>query len=197
MNTPKTIPQLIHPPRLDNPEPCEEVEVDFVELKAINKDLLLIEPVTYRYIDFSDCLLTNLSANNVVSFRSNTLRCVFKTCTLTGLQLPEGSFKDVVFEDCRLNLANFRNTTFERCIFRSCDLNEADFAAAKCVNVLFEDCQLIQTDFSNLSSTRLEFNGVSLSDIKGVGGLKGATLSQQNVAEIAPLLAGLLEMKVL
>ena len=85
----------------------------------------------------------------------------------------------------------------ERCIFRSCDLRSADFGMSKFCNVLFEDCQLTHADFSNVKNSRLEFIDCDLSQINGINGLRGASISSQNLIELSYLFAQELNINVL
>ncbi len=196
MKAPKTIQDLIESPRLTGVMTTDEIDEDAVELKAYKKDMLEIEASRYRYFDISDSKLTSLNANNVISFRSTNVRVLYKKSQLTGLQLPEGNFKDVIFENCRINLSNFKNSRFERCLFKDCDLTDADFSMSKLTLVQFDSCQLENTEFSNCVNKRLEFTNCSLSSIKGINGLRGATISNQNLIELAPLLARALDLTI-
>ena len=189
MNSPKTITQLIDSPRLIGSDSTDQVEHDSIDLKSITKQNFIITDGTYRYIDMTDVEISEGTGTNVICFRASLIRCRLQKMLLTGLQLPEANFKDVVFSNCKINLANFRSATFERCIFKDCDLTEADFAMAKCTMTLFDSCQLIKTDFSNAVNKRLEFISSPLHSINGLNGLKGSTIDQQNLIEIAPILA--------
>ncbi len=196
MNTPKTIAQLIDTPRIHDVEPLEELAKNSVELRGVLKEKLALEPGKYTYFDFSDSVFTDLVANNISALRSAVIRSTFKNAQLTGLQLPEGNFKDIIFENCRFTLANFRSSTFERCIFRSCDLTEADFGMSRLSSVAFETCIVDGADFSNCVIKRLEFSETPLHSVNGITGLKGATISNQNLIEIAQLLAQTLDLTI-
>jgi uncharacterized protein YjbI with pentapeptide repeats len=196
MNTPKTILELIDTPRITDVDSLEEISEGSVEVRGLKKEKTSLEPGKYTYVDFSDSTFIDLTANNVSATRSTVIRCTLKNAQFTGLQFPEGHFKDVIFENCRLTLSNFRNSTFEQCMFIGCDLTEADFGMSKLNSVAFESCIVDQADFSNCVNKRVEFSETPLYAVKGIAGLKGATISNQNLIEVAPLLASEFDLTI-
>src|SRR6478672_374537 len=80
--------------------------------------------------------------------RAQVRRAELRNTRLTGAELGESAITDVVFADCRLDLAGLRNATLERVIFRDCRMEECDFYAARLSDVLFERCTLRQATFS-------------------------------------------------
>lgn len=182
----KSILELIHPP-MAAPRKCELTD-DGVDIAGIHESLS-VESGEYRTIDITNAMLENFTALNVTCYQAAVIRAKSTKANMTGVQLPDAHVKDAVFTKCRINLSNFRKVSFERCAFIDCDLTEADFAGAQLTNVLFEDCIVAEADFSNAFCRRVEFNRTNLSSIKGIAGLKGATITQQNMIELAPLLS--------
>lgn len=182
----KSILALIHPP-MTAPKKYE-LSNDEVDIAGISESLS-VESGEYRTFDITNAVLENFAALNVICYQAAIIRTKFTKANMTGIQLPDAHIKDVVFKQCRINLSNFRKVNFERCAFIECDLAEADFAGAQLTNVRFEECVLSQADFSNTFCKRVEFSETNLSSIKGIAGLKGAIISEQNLIQIAPLLA--------
>lgn len=186
MSNQKSIVAMIHKPM----DAVRKIEITSDAIDLVGEiSSLVVDAGEYRSLDMMNAKLSQCSAMNVISYRASLIRCSFTKCRLTGLQLPDAHIKDAVFEDCLLELSNFRNVQFERCHFKNCDLREADFAGSNLKNVLFENCEFAGVDFSNASCARVEFEETNLSEIKGISGLKGATMTEQNLIEIAPLLA--------
>lgn len=182
----KSILQRIHPPMLVD----EKCEITSDEIDVAGKlSSVVIDAGEYRSFEVMNAELTDFSAPNVICYRASLLRSIFMKGQLTGLQVPDAHIKDVVFSNCRINLSNFRKTTFERCAFIECDLREADFAGAQLKSIHFENCEIAGADLSNTQCKRVEFHHTNLSDLKGISGLQGATISESNLIEIAPLLA--------
>ena len=93
---------------------------------------------------------------------------------LGGLQLVEATAEDVVFRDCRLELATFRGAKLRNVLFERCILDEADFLAATLQAVRFEGCRLLRADFTSATLTRVDLRGSDLDPVGDVGGLRGA-----------------------
>lgn len=174
----------------------EEVSTELVEISG--KDFVKFELPAgkYRAVELSDTSIGKGVVNNVSSFSATVLRCQLTSLEATGLSLPQTNFKDVVFKNCRLTLANLRSCDFTRCVFIDCNLDEADLGMSKLHHVLFSGCQLTGTDFSNANCDNVEFVSSSLATIKGVPGLKGASVSELNLVELSPLLAAEFGIKV-
>ena len=68
-------------------------------------------------------------------------------------------------------------------------LNKADFYQAKLTHVTFSNCELEQTNFDQAVCQAADFRGENLSLVQGILGLKGAMVSQEQLVQIAPLLA--------
>lgn len=196
MKATKQITELVEKPRIDGVKVLKHITSDEIELTGYKQNDQQLTAGKYRYIDFSDILLEKLSANNLQTFRSTCIRCIFDNAQMTGLSLPQGNFKDVIFRNCRLNFTNFRSATFERCLFIDSNLCEADFAMSQFKNIEFSNCELKNTEFSNAKCQRVEFTNCSLNVIKGISGLKGASISELNLIELAPLFCSEFGIKV-
>lgn len=186
MTNKKSILDTIHPPMPASTK--SEVTSSEVDL-AGEITSLVIKAGEYHSFDIINATLVDFSALNVTCYRASLLRCSFTRAQLTGLQLPGSHIKDTLFRGCRVNLSNFRNAVFERCLFTDCDLREADFSGAQFTNVRFENCEMAGAEFSNTRCKNAEFDTTNLSGIRGVRGLGGAVITEQNLIEIGPLLA--------
>jgi uncharacterized protein YjbI with pentapeptide repeats len=83
-------------------------------------------------------------------------------CRFTGLGLVEATLEDVVLDDCKLDLANFRGAKLARVIFRGCVLTAADFGGATLEGVRFDHCHLEETDFNGTELTDVDLRGSDL-----------------------------------
>ncbi len=116
---------------------------------------------------------------------------------LSGTIFAEAELKDVTFTDCKFDLANFRLATLTRVHFVRCHLLDADFAGAKLVDVRFSGCELTRADFSGAVMKSVDFPTSQLSDLRGIGGLSGSTLTHEQIIQLAPELAATLGINLL
>lgn len=129
----------------------------------------------------------DLSANKL--FEAGLLRSEFLGCRGTGLQLGESDVQDVRFSNCKLNMANFRKCKLTRVVFENCILDEVDFNAAKLTDVAFIKCELNKTDFSGAKLQAVDLTKCGIRGIRGVMSLKNARITEEQLFELAPLLA--------
>ena len=116
---------------------------------------------------------------------------------MTGVQWTRGTINDVVFRDCRIDLATFAGTTFERVSFEGCMLAQAEFREALLRSVRFEHCDLTEADLTGLRIDRCELRACTLDGLAGVERLRGAAMPWADVVGHAGLLAAALGIRVL
>lgn len=104
--------------------------------------------------------------------------------------------QDVVFEECRLDLANFRFAKFKRVKFIDCELTEADFQGAEFTDTSFENSQIERVEFSNTRHMRTDLTSSTLTDVRGWASLKGATIDAVQLMAVSPELAATLGIKI-
>ncbi|HEY1835963.1 MAG TPA: pentapeptide repeat-containing protein [Candidatus Saccharimonadales bacterium] len=137
----------------------------------------------------SDAVLDHIEAAGMRTSGAAGLRMVARNSRLTGADFGEGLFEDCVFEDVKFDEAGFRFSVFKRVRFVNCVLRNADFSSAKLSSVYFSGCEFEGANFDNVTCKSVDLRGEALSAIKGIFGLKDATISSEPVVQLAPLLA--------
>ena len=123
-------------------------------------------------------------------------RAQLRGCRLTGAELREGAFTDVLCEDCRLDLTSLRRVSMERVVFRDCQMQEADLTAATLKDVLFEGCDLSRAVFRELQVQRVELRRCALDGIEGAEALRGARMTWRDVVEHGYVFAAALGIEI-
>src|SRR5918999_693263 len=157
--------------------------------------------------DLGGAKLKGLKLIDVVIERGNlanlvapepTLRRVTVTgARLTGVQWTRGSITDVVFRDCRIDLATFAGTTFERVAFDGCLLAQAEFREALLRSVRFDHCDLSEADLTGLRIDRCELRSCALDGVTALERLRGAAMPWGDLVGHAGLFAATLGIRVL
>jgi uncharacterized protein YjbI with pentapeptide repeats len=152
----------------------EKFTVAGAHLGRINaRDIIIIKS------DFSAANLSDGSIN----------RASVTNCRMTGLDVSKTILRDVTFQGCKLDLANFRFADLRRVRFIDCTFNEADFMGARLHDVAFEKCTLERTVFDQVAAQKLDLRSSELIDISGWRSLKGVTIDNLQLVTIAPYLA--------
>lgn len=195
-NPPTVIPKkpILHP-RLENmrlenlsdQQTLENVHVIDASITGQSASTVIIEASKFEDCEISSCNLEKLALSDVI-FKNCLLfgtdldgsiqhRVSYQGGALSGLIISASSLGDVVFDKCKLNLANFRAAHLNNVVFEGCDLSEADFSGAIMKNVEFKGCNLEKADFSKATMSNVDLRASDLQGIKGATSLKGAYLS--------------------
>jgi uncharacterized protein YjbI with pentapeptide repeats len=144
----------------------------------------------------AECELIGIEAV-VARWRGIDARDVtFRRSGMSGLQVEEGTFRDVRFESAKLDLASFRHARLEDVTFADCSMPEADFYGARLRAVRFEGCDLTRATFDQARVEDTDLRGSTLIDLRGLAGLSGATVDPTQLVELAPALAHTVGLRV-
>lgn len=165
----------------------DEVVLDRSILAEATLDKLTARDVVLKNCDFSAARCAEVSLQ----------RAEMKGGRMTGWDCNKGLFKDVTFENCKLDMTNFRFAKFTRVRFVSCMMADADFLHAELQDVKFEDCLLERTDFNQCKLKNVDLRTSQLPGLKGWQHLKGATIDNIQLMAAAPYLANEIGITVL
>ncbi|MEV5746781.1 pentapeptide repeat-containing protein [Actinoallomurus sp. NPDC052308] len=170
---------------------AEDVEVNRCRFTDAQIPGVILPRARLEDVELTRCDLANLQ---IIDGRMFTTRLA--NSRLTGLAWIDCSMRDMVFTDCRANLARFRMSALRDVIFRDCDLTEASFQAATLNGVLFENCRLAGTQFSQAKIIDARFKDCDLSGLGGVESLRGATVSSADAQSLVWALASAFGIRI-
>jgi uncharacterized protein YjbI with pentapeptide repeats len=147
-------------------------------------------------MSFADCLVENSDFANVRSDGGSLLRVRAAVSRLTGFTVVKGLLKDVVFDECRLDLSGWRFTDFRAVRFSGCNLSRADFTEADLTGAQFVGCDLTGAQFDRAKMDGARFRGCVLADIGGVTSWRGAVVHATDLLALSYPLAAALGIRV-
>jgi uncharacterized protein YjbI with pentapeptide repeats len=150
-----------------------------------------------RGLRLADVVVERGNLANLVAPEASLQRVVFTGARLTGLQLTRAKVTDVVFRDCRIDLATFAGTTFERVAFEGCLLNQAEYREALWRSVRLEHCDLSQADLTRLRIDGAELRGCTLEAVVALERLRGAAMPWTDIVGHAGEFAAALGIRLL
>jgi uncharacterized protein YjbI with pentapeptide repeats len=163
------------------------------EARLGNLDLAGAELRGLRLLDVAGEGVNAVNGN----WRGADLRRVsFEGARLTGLDLGEGQFDEVLFKDCKLDYANFRHAVIERVSFEDCVLTNADFQGARIYATRFTTCQMEAADLTKAELSHVDLRGSELALAGSLLGLRGATIDSLQLMELSRPLAAELGITV-
>jgi uncharacterized protein YjbI with pentapeptide repeats len=162
----------------------QRLEVEGCKLAGVN-----LTGAKLAKLQMSDAVLSRTEAAGMHAPEAACLRMIIQDSRFTGADFGEALLEDCTFEAVKFDEAGFRFVAFKRVRFLNCVLRGADFSGAKLSNVYFSGCDFDGTNFDNATCKLVDLRGENLANVKGIFGLKGATVSSEQVVQLAPLLA--------
>jgi uncharacterized protein YjbI with pentapeptide repeats len=155
-----------------------------------------LEGRAFRTLDLTDVRAQACDWANLRAPRAGLVRVELRGVRLTGAQLAEAMLRDVVFSDCRVDLAGLRMARLERVAFRDCRLEELDLYAAELVDVSFERCALREATLSEAKLERCAIRGCDLAGLRGADRLAGVEMTWEDILASAPVFAAALGVHI-
>jgi uncharacterized protein YjbI with pentapeptide repeats len=143
-----------------------------------------------------ECLLADLQAVSLDLSES-----VWRDCLMTGgrvgvLTAPAAKWARVRVRGAKLDFVNFRGAQLLDVVFEGCVIADIDFADAQLTRVEFLDCVVDDLNLGGAALSRVDLSGATLRMLRGLGSLRGAVVSQDQLLDLAPLLAAHLGLEV-
>lgn len=124
-------------------------------------------------------------------------RCVFRGCTLVGANIVGVVLKNVIFENCRLDYASLSQLrTVGPVLFIGCSLTETTFQHTNLSAAAFDGCKLAATSFEECDLRGADLRGNDLTSITGISSLRGARLSETQLAGLTEAVVRDLQLDV-
>jgi uncharacterized protein YjbI with pentapeptide repeats len=142
-----------------------------------------------RSLQLRDVAAVELDLSNVDLTGARITRTRFEGCRMTGLLGAELEADDVLFRDCKLDLASFRASRLRNVTFADCVLDEAEFSGCTLEASRFEGSQLPRTNFEGARLARVDFRGSELKPLAGLLSLRGAIIDSAQLIDLAAPLA--------
>lgn len=143
-----------------------------------------LEEVRLEDVRLSECDL--MMAN---WYKAGFYRVELIGCRLTGLLASEAHFQDVLFQDCQINLGQFRFATWKAVRFEHCDLSEADLLESDLSHVELIDCNLRNAELSGCKLKGVDLRTCNLDGARaGISELRGATVTMQQALALVQAL---------
>ena len=111
-------------------------------------------------------------------------------------ELYETKWRSVRFSHCKLGYLNLRASELRDVEFVDCTIDELDLGGSTAARVAFTRTTIGSLDVTRATLGDFDLRGAELASIRGMGSLSGATISELQLAEFAPLLASHLGITV-
>ncbi|WP_417218536.1 pentapeptide repeat-containing protein [Arthrobacter sp.] len=146
---------------------------------------------------FGNCSITDLSAASLRASDSGWWNTRLERTRIGSAELHGANVRAVMFDGGKLDLVNLRGAKLRDVLFRSLIIDELDLGDVQAERVAFEDCRIGMLALHGARLKDVDLRGASLAGLAGVAGLRGATIGELQLQDLAPLLAHEAGLRVL
>ncbi|WP_194410326.1 pentapeptide repeat-containing protein [Microbacterium cremeum] len=133
----------------------------------------------------------------VVSAARATLRDVdIRDSRFGSIEAYDGAWRGIRFTRCRLGFVNLRATELLDVAFEDCTIDEIDLLDATARRVAFDGSRIGALNVGGATLTDVDLRGADLQEVVGMTGLRGATISPDQLQLMAGALAELAGLRV-
>ena len=152
-------------------------------------DRVSIVDSALRGLRIAESIVTGLNAPVMPAARSRW-RDVWMTGSRVGsAELFESELSGVRIEGSKLGYVNLRGATLSNVIFVDCTIDELDLGGVTATRVAITGCEIGTLDVTRATLRDADLRSSRLSAVTGLDGLRGATIDELQLAELAPHLA--------
>ena len=155
-----------------------------------------LDGVSMRRARISECLLDELHATSIDTADS-VWRDSLVTVRRVGALLAIGaSWSSVRVRGGRLDLVDLSGAKLAGVAFDGCAIGELDLGTVEARDLTLSGCQIELLDVTGARLVRADFTGATIGAVRGVAGLRGATVTPAQLVDLASLLAAHVGLKV-
>ncbi len=190
-----------------NPAMLDAGRLDGVAYTGITRDTWHLESGT----TVEACRFDGLNLGTWAMRGAHLVESVFAGANVPAVSAARGGWRDVEFQGSRLGSLEAFDTAWRSIRFTRCKLGYVNLRGAELLDVAFIDCTIDEMDLLDAAARRVAFDGVRvgtlnvsgarLTDVDlrgadvglviGMEGLRGATISPEQLQLMAPALADL------
>ncbi|MET0725150.1 MAG: pentapeptide repeat-containing protein, partial [Leifsonia sp.] len=156
-------------------------ECAFEDVSAHEADL--------RSATFLDTTIERLNAPILTAARSRLRDVGIDSSRIGSAEFYDAGWQSVRFTNCKLGFVNLRGAHLQDVQFTDCTIDELDLGGVKATRVAFSGTRINTLDVTRAEFSHVDLRAVELRHIVGLDGLRGATLTPDQVAELATLFA--------
>jgi uncharacterized protein YjbI with pentapeptide repeats len=118
------------------------------------------------------------------------------TSRIGSVEAYDADLRQVAFTGCKLGYVNLREAILNDVSFTDCVIEDLDVSRAKATRVALSGCRITRLELGHSSLRDVDLRGAELADVTDPEGLRGATISPDQLFDLAPILAARLGLIV-
>lgn len=118
------------------------------------------------------------------------------TSRIGSIEAFDANLRQVAFVGCKLGYVNLRGADLADVSFTDCVIEDLDLSRAQVKRVSLSGCRITRLELSNSTLRDVDVRGAQLGDVPNPEGLRGATISADQLFDLAPMMAARLGLIV-
>jgi uncharacterized protein YjbI with pentapeptide repeats len=147
-------------------------------------------------VTFGDCRIEEVNAPVLEAPDSGWWNTEVIGGRIGSAELYGSTFRSVRFERAKLGYLNLRRAKIKDVEFHDVHIEELDIGGANLERVTFIDCTIDTLALNGAKLKDVDLRGARLRTLSGIAALKGATVSFEQLMDLAPILANELGLRV-
>lgn len=147
-------------------------------------------------VTFGDCRIEEVNAPVLEAPDSGWWNTEVIGGRIGSAELFGATFRSVKFERAKLGYLNLRRAKIKDVLFQDVHIEEFDAGTASLERVSFIDCTIDTLVLNGAKLKDVDLRGARLRTLSGISSLKGATVSYEQLIDLAPILAAELGLRV-
>ena len=145
---------------------------------------------------FVDSRLTASFATSLIAARSVWSRVLIERPRWGSAELFDAGLESVTIRGGKIDFLNLRGANLRDVLIEDAAITELDLGGATATRVAIRNCRIESLDFTRATCVDVDLRDSSFSRVTGIEGMRGTILNEVQLAEFAPVLAGLLGIRV-
>ena len=159
-------------------------------------DGLTLTDTDLRGARFVDARLAASFATSLVAARSTWRRVLIETPRWGSAELFDAGFESVTIRGGKIDFLNLRGAKLTDVVIEDAQITELDLAGFTGTRVAVRNCRIGTLDLTRATCVDVDLRDTSFSRVIGIEGMRGTILNEVQLAELAPVLAGLLGIRI-
>ena len=178
-----------------------DLSLDDVELRAATLfqsrvSGLSADQADVRGIRLHEVELDRLNIPVWKGARSDWRDVVVQGGRLGSAELYESTLRSVTFTGVKISYLTLRGASLQDVLFTDCVIDELDLGGAKVSRVSVEGTKVGRLDVQQAQISNLDLRAADLAEIVGLSALRGATISELQLTQLAPAFAASLGIQI-
>ena len=173
-----------------------DVDLSGASFMECTFDAVTLTETGLRGARFVDSVVSASFATSLVAARSTWRRVQIESARWGSAELFDAEFESVTLRGGKIDFLNLRGARMTDVLIEDLQITELDLAGFVGTRVAIRNCRIGTIDLTRATCLDVDLRDSQFTRIAGITGMRGTILNEQQLVEVAPLMAGLLGIRI-